>query len=648
VPLRYVDLVVDVPAVGDRRFTYSVPYGVVLPTGAKVRVPFGKGEADGFVAGQPESPPTMQIKPVKAVYDPEFMPDGDLLALASEMASHYCSPLSSTWSCLWPPVAPKREPERPATDMTSRQTAQLPRLESPQAGGPARSTLVRGGREFRWRAYLDKTHEARSEGRGVLVLVPEVKGIEEAFSRLEADFPGEVAKIHSEQTGVARRAAYLSLIRDEKPIALGTRSAVFAPVKRLGLIVLEDEPAEPYKSPELPFYDSRTVAAMRGRLQACQVVLGSSHPSVESHWGVSTGTLRLVPEAAEEEARGSEEDALPSAVLVNMREVRRSRDILSQPLRDRLGETFSQGGRAILFLNRRGDSSQVTCQDCGNTLMCPRCGVPLGYHSKEAVLICHTCGYSQLPPELCPSCAGHRWKFAGFGIERADSELRKIFPGVPVFRIDRDSSKEQPAVSALRGFAAAGPACLLATRMVLGFPDVPKARTVGVLSCDTLLNLPDYRASEKVFHLMWSLRELALPASSGGSFIAQTYNPDHHGVRGILDPEAFYREELDNRRLLGYPPFRQFVKIHFSGRSLDRVRDAAGRFAAAAIMAGEPVDVLGPGPAPKPKARGEHRWQAALRGRDQVRTISLCRQAVLAAGQAGVRVSVDVDPVDMA
>jgi primosomal protein N' (replication factor Y) len=659
VPLRCVDLIVDIPAVGDRRFTYSLPDALALPPGAKVRVPFGRGEVDGFVAGEPENPPDMRLKPVKAVYDLEFLPGHDLLALAGELAAHYCAPLSSVWSCLWPPVAPKRKIEQVS--------AGAPGEAPPEAAAdtrtvPAHARLLVGGREFRWRQYLEQAREARRAGLGVLVLVPETKGIGDAFSRLEPVFPGEVAKLHSEQTGLARREAYLSLIRGERKIALGTRSAVFAPIRGLGLVIVEDEPSESYKSPDLPFYDSRTVAVIRGRLQGCDVTLGSSHPTVESYWKAAGRILERVDEFPAGDATARGETAAPSVgpgggqlgesgvttALVNLRQVKRGKDLLSQPLLEGLRETFERGGRAILFHSRRGDSSQVTCQDCGNTLVCPRCGIPLSYHSREPALICHTCGYSEAPPDVCPACGGHRWKFAGSGIGRVDSELRRLFPDVPAFRMDRDVSKGTPAVAALRAFSAASPACLLATRMVLGFPHVPGVSTVGVVSCDTLLNLPDYRAAEKVFHLLWSLREMVDPALPGGAFIAQTYNPEHRGVRGILDPDAFYRGELADRREFGYPPFGRFFKVQFGGRNPEKVRGAAERFVKSVLERGAAVDVLGPVPSPRPRIRGEHRWQAALRGQDPVLMGSLCRQACEAAGQGGVKVSVDVDPLDMA
>lgn len=630
-PGRFVNLIMDVPALMDRQFTYELPGLVVLPKGAKVRVPFGRGEADGFVVGESPPPPGIAIKSVKAVYDLEFLPGPHLQRLAARLSDYYCAPLSAALSCLWPPVVPKRKPEEALPAPVGAD------LGTPQQRGEA--ILVSGDREYRWTQYLERLRQVRAQGRGAIFLVPEIKGVGEAFGRLEAALPGEVSCLHSELTGVTRRGAYLSLCRDEKTVALGTRAAIFAPVNRLGVIVVDDEAAESYKSPDLPFYDSRTVALLRSRIDGCDVMLGSSHPTVESVWRASSGDLRSRKQESTEFG--------PPSTLVNLRETRRGKDIMAPALICSLQETFAAGNRAILFLNRRGESTQVTCRDCGSTLTCKRCGVPLAYHAKELALVCHTCGRRQEAPETCPNCGGRSWRFAGFGIERAYSEFTRLFPGVPLFRMDKDAAKEESAVKVLAGFSAGAPACLLATRMVLGFTGIPRVGAVGVLSCDTLLNLPDYRAAEKVFHLLWSLRELVDPHLPSAAFVAQTYNPENHGVRGVLDPEAFYHTELENRRLLGYPPFKRFFKVHLHGRNPDRVREAAAAFAAAALEGAGDIDVLGPSPAPKPKVRLEYRWQVGLRGADASAMASLQRRAAASVG-GGVKVSVDVDPVDMA
>jgi len=640
---RFYDLIVDVAAVQGRRFTYSAPDALALPRGAKVLVPFGRGEADAFVEGGAEEPPQVQLKPIKAVYDPEFMPSRDLLSLSSTVAEYYCAPLASTWSVLWPPIVPRRKPEQVVfcPGGIGGGTAE----GSGRTPGDAVAALVRGSAGFRWRHYIERASAARSNGRGVVVLVPEIKGVQEALRRLEAAFPGEVAQLHSELTGVTRREGYLSLVRGQRAVALGTRSAVFAPVRDAGLIIVDEESSESYKSPDTPFYDSRTVAIQRGRQQGCEVLLGSSHPTIDSMWKAMHGALALLEERADSPCRA----AAPSRVLVNLRETRRGPDVMSQALVERLRDVFASGSRAVLFLNRRGDSAQVTCRDCGSTVVCPRCGVPLAYHAKGSSLVCHTCGFTREAPDVCPACGGHNWRFGGFGIERAESEFKRLFPGVAIFRLDKDVSREVPASAVLAAFAAARPSCLLATRMAVGFPVIPGVALVGVLSCDTLLNLPDYRASEKVFHLLSSLEEMVDGSLPGAALIAQTHNPDHPGVRGILDPDAFYRAELDNRRVFGYPPFKSFFVAHFSGKSPGRVRDAAQRFAALAAERGEGVEVLGPSPSMRAKVRGEYRWQVALRGPDHAVLAALCRDTLAAVGQSGaVKVSVDADPVDMA
>ena len=628
-PARFIDIIVDVPALLDRQFTYGLPEGVWLPTGAKVRVPFGRGEADGFVMSETCAPPNIAVKPVKAVYDLEFLPKEPLQRLACLVSEEYCAALSSCMSCLWPPVVLRVKTDR---------VVSLPKGGEDAAGprGPGRLTLVRGDREYRWARYLERIRQTRAAGKGVLVLVPEIKGMAVALDQLEESFLGQVAEIHSELTGVARRGAYLSLLRRERHIAVGTRAAVFAPVADLGLIVVEEESSEAYKSPESPFYDAKVVAGLRSGLEGCDVLFGSGHPTVESVWRVRD---RQIEELTQEPVA-----AAPPTVLVDLKQARRGGAILSTVLVESLARTFERGGRAVLFLNRRGEFTQVTCRDCGNTLMCERCNVPLSYHAKEKRLVCHTCGQGVDAPDACPKCGGRDWYFAGFGIERAQKEFQKMFPAVPLFRMDKESSKEQAPAHVMGGFASASPACLLATSTVVRLGGMPPVDLVGVLSCDTILSLPDYRASEKAFHLLSSLRELVGPSRLGAGFIAQTYNPDNPGVKGVLDPDSFYSAQIEERRILGYPPFRRFFKVHFHGKNLDRVREAAGTYAAAARSEPLGPDVLGPTPAPKAKVRGEYWYQLALRGGSAGRLCSLHRRIAPGLG-GGVKITLDGDSI---
>ncbi|MGE5578827.1 MAG: primosomal protein N' [Bacillota bacterium] len=643
---RFVDVIVDVPALMDRQFTYELPDNMFIPRGAKVRVPFGQGEADGFVMGESTDPPSIKVRPIKFVYDLGFLPDDHLMRLAEVLAERCCVPLSSSLALLWPPFVPREMPGSPhdagstlphgaASAAPCGASSTAPRGTS-GTSPVVLSSVIWGDSAYRWERYFGIIAQAREEGRGVIVLVPELKGLEDAVVRLKGAFGDDVAAVHSELTGLQRRAAHLALQSGEKSIAVGTRAAVFAPVRRLGIIIVDEESSESYTSPESPFYDSREVAVWRAGIEGCRVVLGSGHPTVVAMGRAALGTSALETQIPRPD--------LPPVHVVDLRGQKRGRSIMAEPLVSALRETFASSGRAVLFLNRKGDFTQVTCRDCGETLACEACSLPLAFHSKDSALVCHTCGRRVQAPDVCPKCGGSNWYFGGFGINRAESEFRRLFPDVPLYRLDKDSSKGEPPKRVISAFGADSPSCLLATATVLRSGGMPSVTTVGVLSTDTILNLPDFRASEKVYHLLCSLRELADPAAPGASLIVQTLNPENPGVKGAADPQAYYREELGQRKILGYPPFGTFVRVHFHGKKLERVRDAAASYADSAMSLDPKPQVLGPSPAPKPKVRGEYWFQVALRGQDPAPLCALHRQAQSRLG-GGVKVSVQVDSI---
>ncbi len=691
--VTYLDIIVDVPAVGDRPFTYWCPQEVALPRGTKVRVPFGGSKKDGFVLGPAVETPTFSTKPVEEIYDLSFLPPPDLLSLAEALGRHYCASTASAWSCLYPPVVPRKSVDRVLKEgdlpgllgpQHSGQKELGPRDNWPEAPGPGDSGQEASGSRvseltgkianipvqyywgstgFRWNSYLMLAETVLQEGRSVLFLCPETKVLEGALERLNGKFPGKVCAVNSEITGLIRRAGWLSLARGEMRIAAGTRSAAFAPLRDLGLIVLDEEPSASYKSLEWPLFDARTVALARGASGAT-VVFGSAYPSVEAVESIRCGRWSCFREGAPQTEEGSGAvspgvagavgtgagvtgESHPRLTVVDLKESRPGRDIISQPLHDELEAAFASGFRAVLFLNRRGDSTQVSCRDCGNVISCPRCGVPMTYHSKESRTVCHTCGFRDDAPLVCPTCGGHRWRFSGVGIEKAEAEFLRKFPGVPVFRLDQDAARSTPVRSVLSAFSEASPSCLIATQLVLGQSGLPPVLVVGVLSLDTALSVPDFRASERAYHLLSGLKDLVHPSfGSRGAFYVQTRNPDHHSVRGLEDSDQFYEVELQERRMLGYPPFRKLFMVRFEGRNLERVAAAASEFASKLSGDGR-IRVLGPAPAPKARVRGVHRWHVALKGEDHGEMVAESRRVLREISTSGaVRVLVDVDPVE--
>jgi len=645
--LRYYDILVDVPAVGDRAFTYCCPAEISLPRGAKVRVPFARTKTDGYVLGESLEKLPRDIKAIEEVYDLAFLPPHELLDLIEALGRYHLATTAAAWSYLYPPVVPKKSLSRLLKEgwLSAQPHASTPVDDCGESarglGGKIEDLpvlYVWGGADFRWHHYLRLAEESLRAGKAVLFLLPEIKVLEGALARLEERFPGEVSLLSSETTGLARRAAWLALLRGEAKIGAGTRSAAFAPVKDLGLVVLDEESSPSHKAVEWPFFDARTVALARGAMGA-RVVFGSAYPSVEAFLRIRSAKWLCV----REESPGP---GIPRTRIIDLKEYRAGRDIISEPLREELEAAFQSGFRAVLFLNRRGDSSQVSCRDCGSVILCPRCGVPMVYHSKEMEMACHTCGYREDAPVVCPKCSGHNWRFSGVGVERVESEFKRKFPGIPVLRLDQDVTRKTRPSEILEAFGRLSPGCLVCTQIVLGQSQMPRVGLVGVLSADTPLSIPDFRASERAYQLLSNLKDLLDPGlGDRSSFVVQTRNPDHHAIKGAVDGESFYETELQMRRMLGYPPFGKFIRVRFESRSFEKAKEAASEFASRLSKA-EDVTVLGPAAAPKPKVRGVYRWHVALKGPDHESLATECGRALEALQRrSSVKVLVDIDPV---
>lgn len=655
----YFDVIVDVPALRDRRFTYRVRESVFLPYGAKVHVPFGRGQADGYVVGRVQEPEGVETKEILAVYDTRFLPPSRLLSFGCMLARHYCAPVASVWSCFWPPRVPKKpvskivSPCHPAevarrdAGAGNEEVWDLERsgegLSFLRRAGERAGYLIWGSREFRWRFYIQKIKEALEDKRGVIVVVPEVKRIESASKILEADLGSKAAILHSGLSDAVRRRTWFEILEGQRCLVLGTRSCVFSPVKDLGLIIVDEEESESHRAEDLPRYSAPEVAMLRADWENAAVILGSCHPSVVRYSQAGAGRLVLVREDR------SSLTPLVRSQVIDLLAKGRGRGLITKEMYEELKCVFDGGKKALLFINRRGTSSTIICLDCGHAVTCKRCSVSLSYHAKKRELLCHVCGYRQPVPDVCPVCGGYRWKLVGAGTERVEEEFKKKFPQIPLFRLDQDVLEESSAETILSSFLQSSPACLVTTQLVLGYDDLLDVEAVGVLSCDSLLNLSDFRASERVFHLLSDLMEVARSSQSERrtSFLIQTYNRSHRAVQGVFDPEDFYRQELDSRRILRYPPFGHLFKVEFSGKSPERVREAALSFAARCEELegdGELVEILGPCPAQIPKVRGQHRWQLALKAQDREALTDMCETAVSKTVlPSGVKISFEVE-----
>jgi primosomal protein N' (replication factor Y) len=499
--------------------------------------------------------------------------------------------------------------------------------------------------------YLHAIGEALAQGRQALVLVPEITLTHQILARLRGRFGDRLAVLHSGLSPGQRLEQWQRLRAGATPIAVGARSALFAPLEKLGVIVIDEEHDGAYKNEEGFRYHARELAARRAAASGCPLVLGSATPSLESRFAADRGGLRRLVLA-----RRIGDRPLPAVTLVDLareRELapRGRRIVLSSVLERALRETLAGGGQSILLLNRRGFSTQVFCFACGAAERCRHCDIALVYHATPQQLRCHYCDFQMAPPDRCSQCGAPDTSLLGTGTERLEEELRARLPEARIARLDRDSAQQRGYTErVLRELRARRLDVLIGTQMVAKGHDFPGVQLVGVVLADVGLHLPDFRAAERTFQLLTQVAGRAGRDRAPGRVIVQTYAPAHPAIRPVRDHdyESFYAEELGQRAALGYPPFGKLVQAVISGEDLDAARAGAQALAQAAASAEGP-EVLGPAPAPIARLRGKHRFQLLLKGADPEQ-LRLAAQRVLAAAEklpSGVEASVDAFPVNM-
>lgn len=486
--------------------------------------------------------------------------------------------------------------------------------------------------------YLRTAEEALEKGKGVLFLVPEIALTPQLYTRVKERLGGDVAVLHSAMTPSERREGLRRVLKGEVKVVLGARSAVFSPIRDLGLIVVDEEHDSSYKQDEGRLkYNARDLALVRGRVEGAKVLLGSATPSVESFYNALRGKYTLL----EMPFRIGGKKGPRAEVL----DLRGRKGIISPELLEALRWCVSKGGQAILFLNRRGYAPFMACGECGEALRCKNCSVSLTYHASAQILLCHYCGYVLKAPQVCPGCGGRALRPFGFGTERVTEEVRRLIPGARVERMDSDAvSARRDYERILKGLESGEIDVLVGTQMVVKGHDFPRIRLVGVVLADTGLNLPDFRAAEKTFQLLSQAAGRAGRGPEEGRVLIQTYLPDHYAILSASQGDylRFFEEEIRLRKDLHYPPFCRMALVRFSGRDEGKVRDAA--YGVAKDLEGGGCVVLGPAPAPIERLQGRWRWQLLLKA---PRYLPLREALGGLKAQKGVKVEWDVDPLDM-
>lgn len=646
----------------EKTFHYSIPedFKETLQAGMRVAVPFGRLKKQGFVVSLTDKSPFKELKSIQRIIDPLPVIADERWKLAQWMADYYFCSIGEALAAMVPSQLRIRQPPaqpsqqnwlkgRPQS-LFSAQQAALGQILSGAGQANPKPLLLHGvTASGKTEIYLQAIEAMLQKGKSSICLIPEIALTPQTLHRFQERFGSLVVAWHSRLSTKQRSLAWSQMLASQPCVVVGARSAIFAPLKNIGLMILDEEQEATYKQEGVPRYHAREVAIKRAQLLGAQVVLGSATPSIETYHAASQGTYAL---ARLPDRIGSK--PMPAVEIVDMTSqwAGRSRGgPLSQRLQQALDKTVANGQQAMLMLNRRGFARVAQCQSCGFVVRCKDCVVPLIYHASAQALRCHYCSAQESLADICSACKKGYLKFRGSGTERIESELHKHYPAASIARMDRDTTKAKESHQAIYDSMRSGAIGLLVgTQMVAKGHDFPEVTLVGIVSADTALNLPDFRAGEWTFDLLAQAAGRAGRGDNPGTVIIQTYCPSHYAIQAAKTHDflGFYKDEIAMREQVKLPPFVHLVELMVHSYSKSRVTEAADQLGEILRKkAGHSgARVLGPAPHRIPRLRKDYRMCLLLKGESASAMLGLLRQ-VLQPGRKfeGLPVTVDVDPL---
>jgi len=536
--------------------------------------------------------------------------------------------------------------------LSADQSAAVEAVTSAISSGDYRGHLLFGvTASGKTEVYLRCIEHALALGRTSLVLLPEIALTTQVMNIFKSRFAEQVAVLHSALSAGERCDEWARIDEGEAKVVLGARSAVFAPLRDLGLVIVDEEHESSYKQDSLPRYNGRDTAIRRAKDSNAALVLGSATPCVESFYLAQQGEYRLLSMPTRVEQR-----AMPTVHVADLREewAKGKVTIFSGMLRDAIADRLARGRQVMLLQNRRAYSTFLLCRDCGFVPRCPNCAVSLKFHSAAKRVSCHHCDYSREAPTTCPQCEGNRIRGFGIGTERVEEEVRTAFPSARVIRMDRDTTSRKGAHAAILDEFRRGDAdILVGTQMIAKGLDFPNVTLVGVISADTSLNLPDFRASERTFQLISQVSGRSGRGVEPGEVVIQTFDPENYAIQRAVahDYLGFYEQELEMRREVNYPPFASLVNVISSDEDYKvaqgRLQSLRAAIRSMRMSDRMGVEIVDPQPAVLERLRGEYRWHMVLRGSERARVLALLREALERVGEVRKHLTVDVDPLSM-
>lgn len=646
-----------------QRFTYAIPSEMFCKVGMRAVVPFGCREVTAYVVACLEDigETAFTIKAIKRMIDKEALYGEREIALAQWMARFYLCTEGEALSGMIPGGRRDVEPPLMPVDELELAVAAEHLSEEQQL---AISAILSSKKQLHYlygitgsgksEVFLQVAEQIILQGKQVIYLVPEITLTHQLARQVSKRFENRVAILHSGMTPSQRLSAWRKIRRGEVQIAIGARSAVFAPFEDLGLIILDEEHENSYKAGNAPRYHARQIAQKRVADTGAILVMGSATPSLEA-WQMMEDQKIYKHVLSQRVAGGSP----PEVTVVNMLGEQR---LLSRKLLEMMKNTLNMKRQVILFLNRRGFSHFFHCNACGYEMTCPHCSISLTYHKKDNRMVCHYCGYSRKPISVCPECNSVDVGYGTFGTEMVEREVQQFFPQARIARLDTDSAKDKPMVAkVLSDFKEGAIDILLGTQMVAKGLNFPMVDLVGIVLADSSLNLPDFRAQERTFSLILQVSGRAGRFNNAGKVVVQTYHPDNMAIKyaTMHDLESFYSQELAVRKETAFPPFTRLVNFVIRGRNKEKtakemdelrrmVETLLQQMASSGVEAVDIPDILGSAPCPIEKIASNWRHHLVLRGTSASRLVQIAT-AVHQQYKApsSIYLEIDMDPLQM-
>ncbi len=655
----------------NRTFDYLVPNSLqkTIQLGSKVRVSFRNNEVSGYVVDLPGRPEVFKLKPILEIEGLDPFVSGTALSLSRWVGQYYGCSLATAFKSVFPLALRNNKKKRKSQfeeimTSTNPKDKEVPVLTEEQEQILSQLLPVIKQEEKTYfpflihgvtgsgktEIYIRALQETLEQGKGAIVIVPEIALTPQTVGRFRSRLNQEVAVWHSQLTPAQRRDQWNKIKKGEIKVVIGARSAIFAPLDKLGLVVVDEEHEKSYKQTETPRYHARDLAVMRAYIEKAVVIMGSATPALESYYNVekekyNLGTLK----------KRVDDRPLPEVHVIDMREVlkrQKGMPVYSNELLNAIGLRLEKKEQVILFLNRRGYSNFVLCKECGYVLKCKNCSISLTYHKHANEGRCHLCGYVAKMDKHCPDCKEGKLTLLGLGTQKVEQLILKIFPEARVARLDSDTSaKRGYTEKVLNDFRDGQLDILIGTQMIAKGLDFPNVTLTGVILADVTLHVPDFRSGEYTFQLLTQVAGRAGRGEQPGEVFIQTFTPNHASIQAAKDHDfdTFYKNEMEVRKELNYPPFFHFVALTVQGKKEEKVEEAIRVFAKEIGESVKPLaEMMGPMPAPLSKVNKNFRWQLIFRGKSVLKLSQLIQKlSSRLSRQYSVQFLVDVDPTIM-